>query len=473
MSVHKRPASQMAPQPVHTTSLSLCMCGSSWRLSKHHVIAATCYDLIGAKEVMVETKRCNSCSMIYGPNFRNRSGELTNTSKISDMAMDTVLFVNTKVGFTIRFLKYHSFQFFRCCSTGRGVEWAFEKTFFDNPQKHDAPKLHYGFRKLYYDALFYYMVALEWEILGKHMSVVIGKELDEKILDEYDTHCHEYLLPPAHPKKVTALVGDGHQKVLMKTCGAIGNASKKRAGRPRQDGHEKRSHGHGWFMLIDPVSARILSVVPQDQPEGNTVATHSLLKVLPKYPKVDLLIMDRCCHFMPAALKTEGLEQLKYFSLDRFHSYGHTRKCPCNPRSKTRLKKRIAGLNTSVAEQTFSWFRGYSRVLNDMRRARHRFAVLLFCKWHNNMVLQGNTHHLNKYKVQKAKNASKPYACNKKTGKGGKKLKTMKVRKNMKAMKWGRGRPTVLNVSSSVQIVVSGCCCVQCHVLGVGGWKLV
>ena len=51
------------------------------------------------------------------------------------------------------------------------------------------------------------------------------------------------------------------------------------------------------------------------------------------------------------------------------------------------------------------------------------------------MVLQGNTHHLNKYKVQKAKNASKPYACNKKTGKGGKKLKTMKVRKNMKAMK--------------------------------------
>ena len=114
---------------MHTSPLSFCTCGSSWKMAPHHTISAVSFDLIGRNEVVVETKRCPQCKMIYGPNFRNRDGQLINTTKISDMALDEVLFINMKVGFTIRFLKYHAYLFFRCCSTGRGVHFAYEQTF--------------------------------------------------------------------------------------------------------------------------------------------------------------------------------------------------------------------------------------------------------------------------------------------------------------------------------------------------------
>ena len=160
---------------MHTSPLSFCTCGSSWKMAPHHTISAVSFDLIGRNEVVVETKRCPQCKMIYGPNFRNRDGQLINTTKISDMALDEVLFINMKVGFTIRFLKYHAYLFFRCCSTGRGVHFAYEQTFFDNLAD-ETPPLHTKFRELYYDGLFYYMVGLEWEVLGKHTSIVIGKK---------------------------------------------------------------------------------------------------------------------------------------------------------------------------------------------------------------------------------------------------------------------------------------------------------
>eukprot|EP00435_Cladocopium_sp_Y103_P046658 s2045_g13.t1 len=320
--------------------------------------------------------------MVYGPNFRNRNGQLINTTKISDMALDDVLFINMKVGFTIRFLKYHASLLFRCCSTGRGVHFAYEHTFFDDLAD-ETPSLHTKFRELYYDGLFYYMVGLEWEILGKHTSIVLGKEIDENTLKKYDAHCHEQLLPPLRPKKVTGVVADGHHKVLVKCCGDQTPTKKNRVGRPRDDGNQKRGHGHGWFMVIDPVSGRILAVTSQDEPEGNKVVTQSLLKILPQYPNIDLLVMDRCCHYMPSA-----------------------------------------------AQET-----------------RHRFAVLLFCKQHNDLVASGDTSYLNQYKVDKGKKATKPYACNKVKGKKAKKamkalkpvsmkaMKAMKVMKSMKAMK--------------------------------------
>ena len=91
--------------------------------------------------------------------------------------------MNDKVGFTIRFLTYHTNLFFRCCSSARGVEFAYQKPFFDNMDV-EPQHLHYDFRKLCYEALFYYMVGLEWENLGsdKHTSLVIGDEVDETLL---------------------------------------------------------------------------------------------------------------------------------------------------------------------------------------------------------------------------------------------------------------------------------------------------
>ena len=72
--------------------------------------------------------------MEYGPNFRRRSGDLLNTVVVSSMGLEQVLFVNSKVGFTIRylkFLKYHAHLLFRCAASARGLEWRYEKTFFD------------------------------------------------------------------------------------------------------------------------------------------------------------------------------------------------------------------------------------------------------------------------------------------------------------------------------------------------------
>lgn len=198
-------------------------------MASHHRIAASCYDLIGRTQVTLETKRCPERKMIYGPNFRNRSGELVNTTKISDMPLEAVLFINTKVGFTIGFLKYHANLLFRSCSSGCGVQFAYQNTFFDTQDDETFKPLHRKFRELYYDALFYYMVGLEWEHLGKNTSIVIGNEIDRNALMHYDSHCHAHLLPPQYPKKVTGLVGDGHQKALVKACGSEVASDKKRA----------------------------------------------------------------------------------------------------------------------------------------------------------------------------------------------------------------------------------------------------
>ena len=124
--------------------------------------------------------------------------------------------------------------------------------------------------------------------------------------------------------------------------------------------------------------------------------------------------------------------------VDRFHAKGHRRACPCHP-MKPRLKKRLGTLNTSVAEQIFSWFRTYAVVLNEMRELRHRFAVLWFCQMHNDLLQDGNTAHLNKYKAEKAaKRKSKPYTCRKDHNKSiskRKKSQSMKSQKSMKSMK--------------------------------------
>ena len=59
-----------------------------------------------------------------------------------------------------------------------------------------------------------------------------------------------------------------------------------------------------------------------------------------------------------------------------------------------KLKRRLKGVNTSAAEQLFSWFRGYERSLNEMRPGRHRVAVLFFVRKHNALIDAGDTGHL-------------------------------------------------------------------------------
>ena len=62
-----------------------------------------------------------------------------------------------------------------------------------------------------------------------------------------------------------------------------------------------------------------------------------------------------------------------------------------------RLNRRLKGINTSIAEQTWSWFRDYARTLDDMREERHCFIVLHFMKKHNEIISAGDTSRLNQY----------------------------------------------------------------------------
>ena len=113
-------------------------------------------------------------------------------------------------------------------------------------------------------------------------------------------------------------------------------------------------------MLVDPASARILSVKPMAAPENNDVVTRALADVLPLYPHLNTLIMDRVCGYKRAAGQNPNLSQLKFFIVDWFHARGHVGGCQCNPRTNKALGRRLGSLNTSICEQTFSWFRKYS-----------------------------------------------------------------------------------------------------------------
>ena len=42
-----------------------------------------------------------------------------------------------------------------------------------------------------------------------------------------------------------------------------------------------RKHGNGLFMVADPTSSRILSVVEMTKPEGNHVVLQAVQKVIP------------------------------------------------------------------------------------------------------------------------------------------------------------------------------------------------
>ena len=130
----------------------------------------------------------------------------------------------------------------------------------------------------------------------------------------------------------------------------------------------------------------------------------------------------------------DEFKQIKYKTCDFFHGKGHTGNCPCNPNTVLRLKRRFNRVNTSAAEQVFSWFKNYARILNEARPVRHRFKVLLFCRLHNKKVERGDTSHLNQY-TKKRQHTSKPYSCNKASKKTSNTLKTMKTMKTTKAMK--------------------------------------
>ncbi len=182
--------------------------------------------------------------------------------------------------------------------------------------------------------------------------------------------------------------------------------------------------------MADPKTGRILSVEQQFEPESNDVVVAALKKVLPLYPKVDAFVMDRNCKFVKRAKQETALHQIKTYAIDKFHGKGHNKKCVCNPFNHRGIMRRLRGVNTSVSEQVWAWFRGYCSTLNTMNPLRHRFFVLAYAKRHNAMINSGDVSHLPPAMHSTTKRRSGHYPCN-----NPKAAKAMKVKGTTKAMK--------------------------------------
>ena len=112
--------------------------------------------------------------------------------------------------------------------------------------------------------------------------------------------------------------------------------------------------------------------------EHNAMLEEAIREVLPSCKNLDGVVVDRACSCLARASTLEKLKQIKLWAVDGFHAHGHAKSCRCNPRFQKRLDKRFRNTNTSAAEQVFSWFRKYPRILTEAGLLRHSFKVLSF-----------------------------------------------------------------------------------------------
>lgn len=127
------------------------------------------------------------------------------------------------------------------------------------------------------------------------------------------------------------------------------------------------------------------------------------------------------------------MKQIKYWAVDHFHALKHKKTRGYNPLYVRRLAKRFKGISLNAAEQVFSWFRNFARLINEARPLRHAFKVLYFVKEHNKAIHNNKAKCLNK-RQNSLKKPSKKYVCVKKVLKKPA-AKFMKVMTAMKAMK--------------------------------------
>ncbi len=170
--------------------------------------------------------------------------------------------------------------------------------------------------------LFYFLSMKELAPLKQHLTIVIGDEMSTENVELYEAFCVSSLFPPAKRYSVTALVANGCQKPKVK----CEQAPSKRAGRPCKNDETSGHFANGSFLSCDPATGRI------SEPEHNEHVTHSLQEIW-LYPKMDCLVYDRACSLKPMATNTPDLNQISFYIVDKFHSYGHAKTRSCNPRT--------------------------------------------------------------------------------------------------------------------------------------------
>ncbi|CAK0814461.1 unnamed protein product [Prorocentrum cordatum] len=389
------------------THMEFCVCGCRLCKKGDTTHEAIVHDLHTATTTVTVTPwQCNSkkCRLTYGPNFVWVGGRKKNTATLADLECAGVLFISSKRGFTMRYVRYYEAMLFRNFVSARGADWVQKDVFDDGDGSGwQGKEFPFDMRKLHGHAIMYALAVQELEPLDKHLDIYVEEDISESALRTYDDHLHQRVYPPANSACVTELVGDGHEKVLVRCNGGCGlpggkvlkrpSAARKFAGKalmkkpatakarskPKpvakraavikkpavtKAGTKRKTprslhHNNGWFMLLT-TSGRVVAVTEQTAPEGNDVVKSTILRVLPQYPKVNCIVYDRACSVMPSALLDDQFNQIKYWVVDRLHAQKHVPTCACNPLHIHRLKLRIIGLNTQVAEQCFSATRGSS-----------------------------------------------------------------------------------------------------------------
>ena len=305
-------------------------------LHEDHKIKAKVHDLLETKDVTVTTYRCTSnfCKTVFGPNFKVVEGKKVNTACLDDL--DNVLFVSNKRGFTLQSLKFLSLMAFRGPVSNQAMAWVYRKC---NGEKQKNAKrfdrnVIFDFRILLGDALMYYAAMEQLAKINHHKKIVIGSELPGESLAVYDKFMHEKVFPPKRRSSVKEFVGDGHEKVQVR-CSV--QSKKNRVGKPRVNKKSKSAaFNNGWYMVVDPKSARIAAVSPMKDPENNKVVLNTLENVIPFYPKVDTFFYDRACKCASAlkaranvknnrkgmrkVKKSGTLKQIKHCIVDLFHA---------------------------------------------------------------------------------------------------------------------------------------------------------
>ena len=394
------------------TPLTSCgECGAP--LARRDVIPARLYALDGIKDIKRISKRCccKSCRVTHHYNYRSIETHKYHTLALEDMDF---VFVNSKVGFTRGFLEYHGALQFRGTLSHNAIEFAQAETLWEDPDQHVRWHREYSAAQLYYTVL--QEASKMWSAMPKHFALDKLKKIDietplnSAFLAAYSDWWHQTQLTKKEWQKVEEVVIDGHQKVAAKCLGS----PPAHAGRPRADSAPKKRQ-NGWFMALDPSTGLVLAVANMKDPENNAIAKQVLLKVLDK---------GSCTKQFE---REKAFGKIKYWCIDRFHAKGHAPGCPCSPLTHKRLDRRLSHVNSSIAEQTFSWFRNYAGILNTKAPDSHIFHVLVYVKRHNDLIRRNYNKHLNAYSAMKKigratrilrKPVSKKYVCRRPAGQG-------------------------------------------------------
>ena len=193
-------------------------------------------------------------------------------------------------------------------------------------------------------------------------------------------------------------------------------------------------------MVCTP-SGRIVACTTMENPENNEVVTSAFKQAVLTHSKANCIVYDRACSWSKSAQTDPAFKKIKHFSVDKWHGHRHTSKCKHSPKNSLALRRRLSKVNTSVCEQTFSWFRGYARPLNELMPNRNRLLVLIYAKMHNEMVADGSLQHLGMPGRRPTPRGQYGCAKNKMDKKAGKavKKKAQTVTKKITAMKTVKG----------------------------------